>query len=129
MAAKPLICMTNQLTAINLTRDVRLTACGRVADTFYKRLVGLLRDKTLEYGDGLWIKPCNSIHSIGMQFVFDAVFLDKKLRVVHLVREMRPWRISKMVMSAHSVLELPAGLISQTATKLGDQFEMRTEIL
>ena len=120
--------MADLLTAINVTREVRLTECGRVADNFYTRLVGLLRDKTLEYGDGLWIKPCNSIHSIGMHFVFDAIFLDKNLRVVHLVREMKPWRISKMVFSAHSVLELPAGLISQTGTELGDQFEMRTEI-
>jgi hypothetical protein len=120
--------MANLLIAINLTRDVRLTECGRVADTHYARLVGLLRDKTLESGDGMWIVPCNSIHSIGMKFVFDAIFLDKNLRVVHLVREMKPWRISKMVFSAHSVLELPAGLISQTATELGDQFEMRTEI-
>jgi len=117
--------MADLLTAINVTREVRLTECGRVADNFYTRLVGLLRDKTLEYGDGLWIKPCNSIHSIGMHFTFDAIFLDKNLRVVHLVREMKPWRISKLVFSAHSVLELPAGLISQTATELGDQFEMR----
>jgi hypothetical protein len=120
--------MSHLLTAINVTRGVRLTECGRVAGTFYTRLVGLLRDKTLEYGDGMWIMPCNSIHSVGMHFVFDAIFLDKNLRVVHLVREMKPWRISKMVFSAHSVLELPAGLISQTATELGDQFEMRTEI-
>jgi len=120
--------MTDLLTAINVTRGVRLTECGRIADNFYRRLVGLLRDKTLEYGDGLWIKPCNSIHSIGMRFKFDAIFLDKKLRVVHLVREMKPWRISKIVFSAHSVLELPAGLISQTATELGDQFEMQTDI-
>ena len=65
--------------------------------------LGLLRDKQLKQGDGLWIVPCNSIHSIGMKFVFDAVFLDKDLRVVHLMREMRPWQISKMVFSAHSV--------------------------
>jgi len=121
--------MTNLLTAINVTREVRLTECGRVADTFFTRLVGLLGDATLEYGDGMWIKPCNSIHSIGMRFKFDAIFLDKDLRVVHLVREMKPWRISKIVLSAHSVLELPAGLISQTATELGDQFEMRTGVL
>jgi len=117
--------MAELLTAINVTRGVRLTERGRVADTLLTRLVGLLRDKTLESGDGLWIVPCNSIHSIGMKFVFDAVFLDKNLRVVHLVHEMKPWRISKIVFSAHSVLELPAGLISQTATEMGDQFEMR----
>jgi uncharacterized protein len=121
--------MSERLTAINVTRGVRLTECGRIADTFYTRLVGLLRDKTLEYGDGLWIKPCNSIHSIEMKFVFDAIFFDKNLKVVHLVREMKPWRISKIVFAAHSVLELPAGLISQTGTELGDQFEMRAGIL
>ncbi|MCE0523543.1 MAG: DUF192 domain-containing protein [Methylacidiphilales bacterium] len=119
--------MSEPLTAINVTRNARLTEHGRVADTFSTRLVGLLRDKTLEPGDGLWIVPCNSIHSIGMRFDFDAIFLDKDLRAVHLMREMRPWRVSKLVFSAHSVLELPAGLIAQTATELGDQFEMRRQ--
>jgi uncharacterized membrane protein (UPF0127 family) len=125
MGSKIPVFMSNLLIAINVTREVRLTERARVADTFYTRLVGLLRDKTLAQGDGLWIKNCNSIHSIGMQFVFDAIFLDKNLQVVHLLREMKPWRASKMVFSAASVLELPAGLISQTATELGDQFEMR----
>lgn len=114
---------------MNKTRGVRLTECGRVADTFVTRLVGLLRDRQLEFGDGLWIVPCNSIHSIGMKFIFDAVFLDKDLRVVHLMREMKPLRISKLVFSAHSVLEVPAGTIAQTATEIGDQFEMGREIV
>jgi uncharacterized protein len=117
--------MAALLTAVNVTRGVSLTECGRVADGVLTRLVGLLRDKALEHGDGLWIIPCNSIHSIGMKFIFDAVFLDKDLRVVHLVREMKPWRASKMVFAAHSVLELPAGLIDKTATEIGDQFEMK----
>ncbi len=121
--------MTSRLIAINTTRGVNLTECARIADGFYTRLVGLLRDRQLEPGDGLWIVPCNSIHSIGMKFIFDAVFLDKKLRVVHLMREMKPWQISKMVFSAHSVLELPAGIISQTATEIGDQFEMQRDIV
>ena len=117
--------MADRLTAINVTRGVRLTECGRIADTFSTRLVGLLRDRQIEYGDGLWIMRCNSIHSFAMRFVFDAIFLDNGLKVVRLYPEMKPWRISKIVFSAHSVLELPAGLISQTATGLGDQFEMR----
>jgi len=117
--------MANLLTATNLTRGVRLTEGARVADGFCSRLVGLLRDKGLEKGDGLWIVPCNSIHSIGMQFVFDAIFLDKELKVVHLMSEMKPWRISKLVFAAHSVLELPHGLIAQTGTTIGDQFEMK----
>ncbi len=120
--------MPRRLTAINTTRGVNLTDRGRVADTFLTRLVGLLRDQHLEPGDGLWITPCNSIHSIGMKFVFDAVFLDKNLKVVHLMSDMKAWRASPMVWSAHSVLELPAGTILRTATQLGDQFEMRLDM-
>lgn len=121
---------TDCLTAINTTRGVRLTECGRVAENFYTRLVGLLNDKyPLEYGSGLWIKPCNSIHSWGMRFRFDAIFLDKNLRVVHLIRDMKRWSVSKMVFSAHSVLEVPSGIIVQTGTEIGDQFEMKRGII
>jgi uncharacterized protein len=119
--------MANLLTATNLTRGTRLTERGRVADNAISRLVGLLRDKMLAEGDGLWIVPCNSIHSFWMKFEFDAIFLDKNLRVVHLMQEMKPWRISKLVFSAHSVLEVPAGLIARSATEVGDTLEMRRE--
>lgn len=114
-----------KLTAINVTRGTSLAHCARVAENPLTRTVGLLRDKSLAHGDGLWIVPCNSIHSFFMRFVFDAVFLDKELRVVHLVREMKPWRISKIVLAAHSVLELPPGTIAQTGTVIGDQFEIK----
>ncbi len=117
--------MAGKLTAFNVTRGVALTERARVADTLLTRLVGLLRDKALAHGDGLWIVPCNSIHSIGMKFDFDAVFLDRDRRVVHLMQGMKPWRISKVIGSARSVLELPAGLVAQTGTEIGDQFEMR----
>jgi len=113
------------LAAVNVTRGVNLTTSARVAENPWTRMVGLLRDATLAEGDGLWIVPCNSIHSFFMRFEFDAVFLDKHLRVVHLVREMKPWRMSKIAFSAHSVLELPAGEISRSGTKIGDQLEMR----
>ncbi len=113
------------VTAVNLTRGTTLATGARVAATAWTRLVGLLRDKSLAEGDGLWIAPCNSIHSFGMRFVFDAVFLDKKNVVVHLYPEMKPSRISKIVFKAHSVLELPSGVIAASQTQLGDQFEMR----
>jgi len=119
--------MATRLLAINTTRGIGLTECARVAENPWTRMVGLLRDAQLAQGDGLWIVPCNSIHSFFMRFVFDAVFLDKELRVVHLVAEMKPWRISKLMFAAHSVLELPAGAIAQSGTQLGDRFEMRRE--
>src|SRR5579871_3223608 len=99
--------MPGRATAINVTRQVTLGPRIRVADTSLERGVGLLKDTGLSEGDGLWIVPCNSIHSFCMKFVFDAIFLDRDLRVVHLVREMKPWRISAIKFSAKSVLELP----------------------
>lgn len=116
--------MAARLTATNVTRGVRLTEVARVADNMLTRVIGLLRDHQLAEGDGLWIKPCNSIHSFAMKFDFDAVFLDKNLRVVHLMHVMKPWKVSKMIWAAHSVLELPAGAIAQSRTEIGDQFEM-----
>jgi uncharacterized membrane protein (UPF0127 family) len=117
--------MSGRVTAINVTRGVTLAAHARVADNILTRVVGLLRDKGLAEGDGLWIVPCNSIHSIAMKFVFDAVFLDRDLRVVHLTHEMKPWRISPIKRTAHGVLELPAGTIARSGTQVGDQFELR----
>jgi uncharacterized membrane protein (UPF0127 family) len=116
--------MAARLSAVNATREAVLAARARVADRMWARLVGLLRDTDLAQGDGLWIVPCNSVHSFAMRFVFDAVFLDKELRVVHLIPEMKPWRISALILSAHSVLELPAGTIAESGTQLGDQLEM-----
>jgi uncharacterized membrane protein (UPF0127 family) len=117
--------MTARVEAVNVTRGSVLAAQARVADTLGKRLVGLLRDSALAEGDGLWIVPCNSIHSFAMKFRFDAVFLDSRQGVVHLVRDMAPWRVSPIKFAAHSVLELPAGVIDRTGTQPGDQFEMR----
>jgi uncharacterized membrane protein (UPF0127 family) len=119
--------MPARLIATNSTRGTALTTRGRIADNLWTRLVGLLRDRGLEEGDGLWIVPCNSIHSFAMKFVFDAIFLDDNLRVVHLVPEMPPWRTSPILRKARSVLELPAGAIARSRTQLGDQLDLRRE--
>jgi uncharacterized membrane protein (UPF0127 family) len=116
--------MPGRVTAINMTRNVTLATHARVADTLVTRVVGLLRDRDLAEGDGLWIRPCNSIHSIAMKFVFDAIFLDRDLKVVHLMPAMKPWRISPIKTAAHTVLELPAGAIARSGTQLGDQLNV-----
>lgn len=114
------------LRVTNETRGTVLVTAGHVADNPVKRMVGLLRHAGLDAGDGLLIAPCNSIHSFFMKFRFDAVFLDKRGKVVHLIADMAPWRVSKVAFSAHSVLELSSGVIAQTATQLGDQLRIGT---
>ena len=93
-----------------------------MADTSAKRRTGLLKHSKLESGEGLWIAPCESVHSFGMKFAIDVVYLDRKKRVRKVRKEMVPWRVSACL-SAHSVLELPVGVIEASRTEPGDQLE------
>ncbi len=88
-----------------------------------ERMKGLLGRDGLGDDEGLYITPCTSIHSFFMRFVFDAAFLDKQNRVLHCIHRMKPWRLSKLVPSAAGVLELPAGKLDATGTRVGDILE------
>jgi len=108
----------------NLTRNVELADRAEVADTSAKRRTGLLKHTGLAPGEGLWIVPCESVHSFFMKFTIDVLYLDRKHRVKKIRPEMAPWRISGCL-TAHSVLELPAGTITRTGTVRGDQLEIK----
>jgi uncharacterized membrane protein (UPF0127 family) len=110
----------------NATRNRILGDAVREAGTFFSRFRGLLGKANLPEGEGLWIVPCNSIHSFGMRFRFDAIFLDQGKRVVGLCPHFRKNRISRIFWKAHGVLELPAGTIERTGTEVGDDIEFRT---
>src|SRR5512145_1637770 len=85
----------------------------RLAHTHWTRLKGLLGTRSLPPGEGLWLRPCRQVHMFGMRYAIDVVFLDEQQRVVHLVSDLAPGRISPKVGSAASVLELPAGTIAR----------------
>ena len=91
------------------------------ADTFLSRLVGLLGRDGLMEGEALWISPCKGIHTIGITFPIDVIFLDKDLRVVAVREKIAPWRTTRFFKSATSVLELPAGSIRRSGVAVGDQ--------
>ena len=109
---------------VNLTSGSILTDRARVADSFASRFAGLLFSPPLAPGEGLLIRPCSAIHMIGMKFAIDAVFLDRDWRVVGLADRIAPWRLSRVYWKSQACLELPAGTITNTATKLGDQMEL-----
>ncbi len=81
------------------------------ADGLVSRTKGLLGRKSLPLGEGLWIKRCNSIHTLFMRFAIDAVFVDDNLKVVSIYRNLKPWRITRLHFRASSVFELPAGTL------------------
>lgn len=111
-----------RLQVSNLTRNTVLATSLEVADSGEKRNKGLLGRKGLAPGGGLWITPCESVHTFFMQFPIDLVYLDRKKQIKKLKSSVPAWRLSACL-SAHSVLELPAGTIRSTQTDYGDALE------
>jgi uncharacterized membrane protein (UPF0127 family) len=106
----------------NKTRQTLIADRADVADTSDKRRRGLLKHTGLEPGEGLWIAPCEAVHTFGMKFEIDVVYLDKKKRVLKIRESMKLRRLSACL-RAHSVLELPAGQSKATQTSVGDELE------
>ena len=104
----------------NHTRDTVLAQAADLANTSETRRTGLLKHERLNPGEGLWIVPCESVHTFFMKFPIDLVYLDKLKKVRKIRHRMVPWRLSACL-SAHSILELPAGTLEQTGTKVGDE--------
>jgi uncharacterized membrane protein (UPF0127 family) len=104
----------------NQTRETVLANAADMADTSEKRRTGLLKHTGLAPGEGLWIVPCESVHTFFMKFPIDLVYLDKKRKVKKVRHAVPAWRLSACL-SAHSILELPAGTIKETRTEPGDQ--------
>lgn len=86
------------------------------------RRSGLLARTSLDEGEGLWIAPCEAIHTFGMKFSIDAVFLDETCRVRRIRHSLRPYRIAACF-KARSVLEIAAGAAAASEARIGDHIE------
>src|SRR6266542_3565198 len=108
----------------NTTRRSCLGEQIGIADTSLRRMVGLLGKRSLEPGSGLFIVPSQAIHTIGMAFPIDVVFVDRKHCVVGVRECVRPFRLTRVFWRALGVIELPAGTIRDSRTQLGDQLKV-----
>jgi hypothetical protein len=110
----------------NKTRETFVATEAMVADSYFTRLTGLLGKtrKWAQLGKGLWIIPSRGVHTIGMLFPIDLIFLSKQKEVVHIEEHVRPFRISKVSLKAMSVLELPPHTIYRSRTQVGDKLEI-----
>lgn len=115
--------------AFNCTRQRQLASALAVADTHWTRLRGLLglRADDFRNGCGLWIVPCHGVHTLGMAFPIDVLYLDGAKKVIRIQSELRPWRVAPVMMEAESVLELPSRTALATGTDLGDTIEITLE--
>src|SRR4029079_19597350 len=99
-----------------------LAARAEIADTSAKRRTGLLKHTGLAPGEGLWIVPCEGVHTFAMKFTIDVVFLNRKYKILKIRPNMVKSRIPRSVL-AHSVLQLPARTLESRGTQRVDQLE------
>ncbi len=104
----------------NITRETYLITRGRLADTFLSRLLGLMGRRSLAPGEGLVIVPSKGVHTWWMRFPIDVVYVDAAWRVIDIDEDLRPWRFGRIRGKAHAVIEVPAGTVASTRTRVGD---------
>ena len=109
----------------NATRGSVLGERICFAGNAWSRAIGLLAHSSLDPGSGLLIDPSSGIHTFGMRFAIDVVALDRQLRVIGLWESLGPFRIAAVNWKTRSVLELPAGVIQQSHTRVGDQLSIQ----
>lgn len=109
---------------LNVSKSTVLAERGAVAKSMRDRMVGLLRNSSLEAGGGLLIERSPSIHMFFMRFPIDAVFVDANGVVTKTVENLRPWRVVPWARGARDCIELPVGTVAGSGTQVGDHIEL-----
>ncbi len=108
----------------NVTKESFLAYHVKVADSILTRLVGLIGKRSLEPHSGLWIVPSCGIHTLGMLFDIDVIYLNRDLKVVGVHELVPPFWMTPINLQAESVLELPSHTIFKSRTEVGDQLQI-----
>lgn len=110
-----------RLCVYNQTRESFLSLGVAAADTTIARLKGLIGKLSLGVDEGLWVVPSRGIHTVGVLFPLDLVYLDENFKVIHVEESFPTFRISPWIAQTASVLELPTHTIYSSQTQPGDQ--------
>ena len=112
---KPTYCVYNQ------TRECFLSLGVTPADTIFTRLKGLIGRLKIRSDEGLWVVPSSGVHTWGVLFPLDLIYLDDDLRVIYVKEHFPIFKIAPLRIRAASVLELPTHTIFSSQTQPGDQ--------
>lgn len=104
---------------INKTNNTIISENVMVADTFFKRLKGLMFTKELPDQSSLHIIPCSEIHTFNMKYSIDVLYLDVNNNILAINEELQSGKIGKRVKNAVSVIELPSGKIKKANIEVG----------
>jgi hypothetical protein len=104
----------------NESSNLMVASKVRLADTYFKRLFGLLFSAPLEPNEGLWLHSCKAIHTVGMRFPIDVAFLNREGKVILVIEDLKPMSLSPWRFNAYHCLELRSGQLAASHTKDGD---------
>lgn len=108
---------------VNLDTATTVAEYVSTADSFWSRFKGLIFTDSLPSDCGLHIRPCRGIHTFFMQYNIDVLHLDSHQQVVGLEENLSPGKVGKVYPYTVEVVELPAGKIAETKTKIGHRLK------
>lgn len=113
--------MTYQI--INKSKDNTVAQKALMADTFFKRGLGLMFRKEMPRDEALIFFNAPSIHTFFMRFPIDIIFLDNTSTVIKVCHLCKSYRFFCCRRST-ATLELCAGRAKETGTEVGDKLEL-----
>ncbi|HTU51106.1 MAG TPA: DUF192 domain-containing protein [Acidobacteriaceae bacterium] len=105
----------------NQTRECFLSLGVTPADTVFTRLKGLIGRLKMRTDEGLWVIPSSGVHTWGVLFPLDLIYLGEDLRVLYVSEHFPKFKVAPLRIRAASVLELPTHTIYSSQTQAGDQ--------
>lgn len=112
----------------NASRGTVLGQAIEVAQTAVQRVKGLLGRECLEDGQGLLFRGAGSMHTLFMRFPIDIVYADKNGKVIKLAEAVGPFKLVAAPLRCYYALELPAGAINESKTRVGDRLSFDQEL-
>jgi uncharacterized membrane protein (UPF0127 family) len=100
-----------------------LASAVDVTETARERRRGLLGRAALPAGHAMWFERCACVHTCGMRFAIDVVFLDRRRRVVRIYRDVRPWRLAWGGWRAGAAFESAAHALPLERLRTGSEIE------
>lgn len=96
-----------------------------IADSFFKRFMGLMYRKNMNENEGLLLDPCNEIHTFGMKFPIDTITVSSDNIIIYIDENIAPRRVRPRIKEGKKVLELNAGTIKNYGLEPGDLVEFQ----
>ena len=112
---------------VNKTQKTEFDLKISTARSRKARMLGLLGTDELDGNTALHISPCSSVHTLGMRYSIDLIFLDKQNRIVHISEDIKPNKFASAGKDVHSIIECAAGTAVKLDIAVGDELQIESD--